>query len=208
MPGVSSSANCLDASCAAARRFGDTSVARIDCDTSMTSITTARLRGIRTSCVGPAIATVSSTSDDHQQDRGQVPPPRRPLRRHAFQQFHVREAQHPPVPGQLHDDVQRDDRRARPRGTGRTTRVRNPTTSSVRATVMSCAQSLFVKSILGAAGQRAGGGSRRTGPRRRSSPGRCAGRAAARRSAAASAPPRRGAPPRPSRSRRAAVRRW
>jgi hypothetical protein len=38
-------------------------VARIDCDTSITSITTARLRGIRTSWVGPAIATVNSSSD-------------------------------------------------------------------------------------------------------------------------------------------------
>jgi hypothetical protein len=43
--------------------LGDTSVARIDCDTSITSITTARLRGIRTSCVGPAIATVTSIAD-------------------------------------------------------------------------------------------------------------------------------------------------
>ena len=63
MPGVSSSANCLAASCAAASRLGATSVARIDCDTSITSITTARLRGIRTSLVGPAIAMVNSTSD-------------------------------------------------------------------------------------------------------------------------------------------------
>ena len=51
------------ASCAAASRFGETSVARMDCDTSITNMTTARLRGIRTSFVGPAIATVSSNSD-------------------------------------------------------------------------------------------------------------------------------------------------
>ncbi len=63
MPGVSSPANCLAASCAATIRFGSTSVARIDCDTSITSITTARFRGIRTSLVGPAMATVSSTSE-------------------------------------------------------------------------------------------------------------------------------------------------
>ena len=63
MPGVSWSANCLAASCAAASRLGSTSVARIDCETSMVSITTARLRGIRTSWVGPAIAMVSSTSE-------------------------------------------------------------------------------------------------------------------------------------------------
>jgi hypothetical protein len=53
----------LAASCAAAIRLGDTSVAFIDCDTSITSITTARLRGILTSWVGPAIAMVNSTSD-------------------------------------------------------------------------------------------------------------------------------------------------
>jgi len=35
----------------------------MDCETSIASITTARLRGIRTSCVGPAIATVSSKRD-------------------------------------------------------------------------------------------------------------------------------------------------
>lgn len=63
IPGVSSSANCLAASWAAAIRLGATSVARIDCDTSITSITTARLRGIRTSFVGPAIAMVNSTSE-------------------------------------------------------------------------------------------------------------------------------------------------
>ncbi|CFE39820.1 Uncharacterised protein [Mycobacterium tuberculosis] len=64
MPGVNSSANCLAASCAATIRLGSTSVARIDCDTSITNITTARLRGIRTSCVGPAIAMVNSSSDN------------------------------------------------------------------------------------------------------------------------------------------------
>ena len=64
IPGVSSSANCFAACCAATIRFGSTSVARIDCDTSMTSITTARLRGIRTSLVGPAIAMVNNTNAD------------------------------------------------------------------------------------------------------------------------------------------------
>ncbi len=63
MPGVSWSANCLAASWAAASRLGSTSVARMDCETSIVSITTARLRGMRTSLVGPAIAMVSSTSD-------------------------------------------------------------------------------------------------------------------------------------------------
>jgi hypothetical protein len=63
MPGVSWSANCLAASSAATRRLGATSVARIDCDMSITSITTARLRGIRTSWVGPAMATVNNVSD-------------------------------------------------------------------------------------------------------------------------------------------------
>ena len=49
IPGVSSSANCLPASLAAANRFGSTSGAAIDSETSMTSITTARLRGTCTS---------------------------------------------------------------------------------------------------------------------------------------------------------------
>ena len=61
---MSWSANCLAASWAAASRLGETSVARMDWDTSMTSITTARLRGMRTSWVGPAIATVNSSSDN------------------------------------------------------------------------------------------------------------------------------------------------
>ena len=47
MPGVSSSTNFLEASWAALSRSGSTSVAFIDCDTSMVSITTARLRGRR-----------------------------------------------------------------------------------------------------------------------------------------------------------------
>jgi hypothetical protein len=63
MAGVSWSANCLPASFAAARRVGGTSLEAIDSETSMTSITSARLSGIRTSDVGPAIAVVSSTSD-------------------------------------------------------------------------------------------------------------------------------------------------
>lgn len=53
MPGVSSSANCLAASWAAAIRLGCTSVARIDCDTSITSITTARLRECGRRSSGP-----------------------------------------------------------------------------------------------------------------------------------------------------------
>ncbi len=39
-----------------------------------------------------------------------MPPPRWPFGRNAFQQFHVGESQHPPVPGPLDDDVQRDHR--------------------------------------------------------------------------------------------------
>jgi hypothetical protein len=46
---------------------------------------------------------------DHEQDRGKVPPPCRPLGRNAFQQLHVGEPQHPTVPGQLNEDVERDD---------------------------------------------------------------------------------------------------
>ena len=143
MPGVSSSANCLAASCAAASRLGDTSVARIDCDTSITSITTARLRGMRTSCVGPAIAIGEQHQRQHQQDRGQVPPPRRPFGRNAFQQLHVREAQHPLAAGPAARRCRARPARGRRRGTGRTTRVRSPTASSVRATVMSCASLSF-----------------------------------------------------------------
>ena len=61
-PGVSSSANFLAASCDAFSRFGGTSVAFIDVETSMTSMTTARLRGILRSSDGPAIAMVKNTS--------------------------------------------------------------------------------------------------------------------------------------------------
>ena len=59
MPGVSMSAKWMPASRAASILLGATSVAAIDSETSMTSITTARLRGTRTSWVGPAIAVVS-----------------------------------------------------------------------------------------------------------------------------------------------------
>ena len=62
IPGVSSSVNSLPASFAASSRLGATSVDTIDSDTSITSITTARLRGMRTSCVGAASATASITS--------------------------------------------------------------------------------------------------------------------------------------------------
>jgi hypothetical protein len=62
MPGVSSSVNRLPASLAAVIRFGATSSDTIDSETSITSITTARLRGMRTASVGPAIAVVSSAS--------------------------------------------------------------------------------------------------------------------------------------------------
>jgi hypothetical protein len=61
IPGVNSSAKRLPAALAAANRFGATSTAAIDSDTSITSITTARVRGTRTSAVGAAIATTSST---------------------------------------------------------------------------------------------------------------------------------------------------
>ncbi len=80
----------------------------MDCDTSITSITTARLRGMRTSCVGPAIATVSNTSAITSRIAGRCRRCVGPFGRHAFQQFHVGEPQHPPVPGKLHDDVERD----------------------------------------------------------------------------------------------------
>ena len=133
----------------------------MDCDTSITNITTARLRGIRTSCVGPGHRDREQQQRQHQQDRGQVPPARRPFGRNAFQQLHVREPQHPLVPGQLHDDVQPDDCRGPRRGTGRTKRVRSPTASSVRATVMSCASCHFV-----------GSGARSSSSRKRSSAGK------------------------------------
>ena len=61
IPGVNSSANCLPASFAASNRVGETSVDSIDGDTSMISITTARLRGRRISRVGPASPTVEDT---------------------------------------------------------------------------------------------------------------------------------------------------
>jgi hypothetical protein len=62
MPGVSPVAKSFAATWAARRRVGRTSVASIDSDTSITSITVARLRGTRWVSVGPAIAVVSSIS--------------------------------------------------------------------------------------------------------------------------------------------------
>lgn len=62
IPPVSMSAKCLPACRAASIRLGATSVAAIDSETSMTSMTTARLRGPRTSWVGPAMAVVSRAS--------------------------------------------------------------------------------------------------------------------------------------------------
>ena len=50
-------------SLAAASRLGGTSLDAIDSEISMTSMTTARFSGIRTSEVGPAMAVVSSTND-------------------------------------------------------------------------------------------------------------------------------------------------
>lgn len=61
MPWVRPSTNFLPASCATCRRLGDTSVASIDSDTSITSTTVARLRGTFCTEVGPAAAMVSST---------------------------------------------------------------------------------------------------------------------------------------------------
>ena len=61
-PGVSWSANWVAAAWAAANRFGCTSVACMDSDTSMTSTTVARLRGTLASAIGPASATVSTAS--------------------------------------------------------------------------------------------------------------------------------------------------
>ncbi len=61
-PGVSWSANDFAAACAAASRVGETSLAFIDSDTSITSMTVARLRGTFAIACGPASATVSTAS--------------------------------------------------------------------------------------------------------------------------------------------------
>ncbi len=55
--------NWVAADWAASSRVGVTSVASMDSDTSITSITVARLRGTRSSAVGPASDTVSRISD-------------------------------------------------------------------------------------------------------------------------------------------------
>ena len=62
IPGVRSSTNRVAAFCAAANRLGATSVACMDSDTSIASITVARSRGCRACAVGPAIATVSNAA--------------------------------------------------------------------------------------------------------------------------------------------------
>ena len=71
----------------------------------MTSITTARLSGIRMSDVGPAIAVVSSTNDVTSRIVGTCR--HRPGRRGATrcEHLHVGEPQHPPAAGELQRDV-------------------------------------------------------------------------------------------------------
>lgn len=61
-PGVSFFENSLAASFAAASRLGETSSACMDRETSITSMITARLRGVLISCVGAARATVRNSS--------------------------------------------------------------------------------------------------------------------------------------------------
>ncbi len=61
-PGVSSLTNSLAASLAAVSRSGATSVDSMDSETSMASMTVARLRGTFVLAVGPASATTSSNS--------------------------------------------------------------------------------------------------------------------------------------------------
>jgi len=62
IPGVRSSTNRVAAFWAAANRLGATSVACMDSDTSMASMTVARFRGSFASAVGPASATASRVS--------------------------------------------------------------------------------------------------------------------------------------------------
>ena len=90
MPGVSPSANYFAASCAASSRVGWTSVASIDSDTSMTSITVARLRGTRLFSVGPASAIgQQNTSPTSSSAIGMCRQQLGPLRRHLLEQLHV-----------------------------------------------------------------------------------------------------------------------
>ena len=72
-PGVSWSANDLAAACAAASRFGATSVACIDSDTSMASMTVARLRGTRASAVRAGQRDRQQGQRDEQRGRREVP---------------------------------------------------------------------------------------------------------------------------------------
>ncbi|OFJ53380.1 hypothetical protein BEL07_13015 [Mycolicibacterium grossiae] len=48
-------------------------MARIDCETSITSITTAHLRELRTSCVGAARVTIDSNIDTMSKPSGNLP---------------------------------------------------------------------------------------------------------------------------------------
>ena len=171
MPGVSPVTKSFAASCAARSRVGRTSVASIDSDTSITSITVARLRGTRCSAVGPAIAVVSSISAITSTIAGTCRTQPCRLGDDLLQQLEVGEAHRPLVPHPLHHDVAGDDRRdhdeqQEPPGGGEVAEAQVDIRPPLPRTSAAC-------------------GRRRNGRCRRSSPSRCA---------APGARPRPGAP--------------
>ena len=141
MPGVSSSANCLAASCARRQPVG-LDVGGLH-----------RLRHVDHQhdhgavARDPDVVRRSGHRDGEQQQRqhqqiaGRCRQPRRALGRNAFQQLHVGEPQHPPLAAPAARDVEPDQPERRRAGTGGTTSVRIRTASSGRATAKSCTSS-------------------------------------------------------------------
>ena len=109
--------------CAAFSRVGVTSVASMDSDTSMASMTVARLRGTLLLRGRTGQRDGEQQHADQQQRGGWVPPPARLLRRDLLQQLQVGEAQVCGACAALHDQVADGQRGARRRAAGTTRRA-------------------------------------------------------------------------------------
>ena len=191
-PGVRSSTNWVAASWAAASRFGATSVASMDNDTSMASMTVARFLASLVSAVGPASATVSSTSPTSTSAVGRCR--HRPGRRgrDLLQQLQVGEPHGVPAGPPLGDQVT-DTQRQHDEAEGEPERLGEVHQASP------------ARAAPGEPGEPAAApvqprlrDDHEAHARRRSSPGRCAAPGVTRPPGAARQPPRRGARRRPS----------
>ena len=102
----------------------------------MTSITTARLRGTRTSCVGPAIAVVSSASDATSSAAGKWRQRRRAGLATDCSSSEIGEPQHPSAPGSQHHRIDRRHRGNRDEEKQEPARWRIPTPTVCPAAVL------------------------------------------------------------------------